>query len=400
MDGHDSSAAYGPWTTKVFPPLTTVRFGDSAEPDTVTVVILARDEERCIARCLDSVNGRGFDDIVVVDTGSTDGTPHIVDSYRNRGVRMLRRPWSGSFAAARNFAVDAVATGWIVFLDADEWLTGQSAERLPACLADLSRIEGVSRLVFAPEIVHVDRNAYSDDVGRIFRADSAIRYKGLVHEYPVIAGHPDQPVGLVGVDIQVNHDGYDRSIAVGKNKRQRNLALLEAARAAEPDNPRWWYFTIRDGLPTLDHSQLVEMCEAMKRLADNPIETGDRRSGREYYRLALGSACQGLVAMGDWPSVHQYCLDLPDVDAHYFRTVTALLGDVATKRDLVTAIELRGDDDLVSESVLDSSGRHMDAVIGALLDRVHDTTKAEQYRDMCAPWTDTFFDRSQLRAHR
>jgi hypothetical protein len=214
----------------------------------------------------------------------------------------------------------------------------------------------------------------------------------------VIPGDPDEPVGLVGVDIQVNHDGYDRSVAIGKNKRQRNLALLEAARVAEPDNPRWWYFTIRDGLPVLGHSQLVNICEVLKRLADQPIRTGDRRSGREYYRLALGPACEGFAAMGDWSSVHRYCADLPDVDAHYFRAIPALLGGAVTKRDLVGAIELRGDDDLVSGSVLDPSGRHLDAVIIALLERVQSAAKAEQYRAMCDFWSDTFFACSRLRS--
>ncbi|WP_204005231.1 glycosyltransferase [Virgisporangium aurantiacum] len=356
------------------------------------MIVLARDEERCIARCLDSVCGRGFDDILVVDTGSTDATPGIVDGYRTRGVRMLRHPWSNSFAAARNAAVDCVATGWIVFLDADEWLTGGS---VPARLAELSRFDDVSRLVFAPRIA--DRNGYSGDVGRIFRADSAIRYKGAVHEYPVIAGEPDEPVGIVGVDIRFDHDGYERSVVVGKDKRRRNLDLLDIARARDPDNPRWWYFTIRDGLPVLGHAQLVRSCTVLKRLADTPVATGDGRSGREYYRLALGQACQAFAAFGDWTSVHRYRADLPDADAHYFGAIAALARDVVTPHDLVGAIELRGRDELVADSVLDPAGRHLDALIVALLDRVRGEADAERYRDMCDPWTDTFFDGSRLR---
>lgn len=363
----------------------------------VNIAILARDEERCIARCLDSVAGRGLDDIVVVDTGSTDKTLRIVYDYRDRGVRLINSPWSNSFAQARNVAIDTIETGWIVFLDADEWITGRSAEQLRPCLAELSRIDDLSRLTWAPQIVHVDRDEFSDDVPRIFHLDSAIRFHGPVHEYPVIAGNTNEPVDIVGLDIIFNHDGYDRSVATGKDKRQRNLALLDAARADEPDNPRWWYFTIRDGLPVLDHAQLVDMCATLQRLADKPVETGDRRSAREYYHLALGSACQRLAAMGDWRTVEQYCVDLPGPDAHYFRTLFELLGGAVTNRDLLQLIGLRGDDEFVSSSVIDSSGRHLDAVLIALLERLRDAAEATQYHELCHPWSDAFFDRSRLR---
>jgi hypothetical protein len=395
--GHDEPADPRRWITKLFPPLTTVNFGDSPKTCSVSVVILAKDEERCIARCLDSVTGRGLDDIVVVDTGSVDNTLRIVDGYRDRGVRLIRLPWSNSFARARNFAIDTIATGWIVFLDADEWMTERSAEQLRICLAELSRIEDVSRLAFAPEIVHVDRDEYSGDVARIFKADSAIRFKGPVHEYPVITGGTDEPVGVVGLDIEFYHDGYDRSVATSKNKRQRNLALLEAARADDPHNPRWWYFTIRDGLPVLDHAQLVDACAVMRSLTNEPTKTGDRRSSSEYHRLALGTACQCFAAMGDWASVHRYCDELPSVDAHYFRTIPELLGGAVTERDLLQAIRLRGNDELVSNSVIDSTGRHLDAIIIALLEKVRGDTAAKQYQELCHPWNDVFFDHSRMR---
>lgn len=396
-----------PWVSRVFSPEVTLTFGET-RPTPISIVIMARDEERCIARCLDSVAGRGFDTVLVVDTGSTDKTPDIVAGYRDHGVRLVRQPWPGSFGQARNSAIEQVASGWVVFLDADEWLSERAAEDLGPCLASLTGIEDVARLVFAPRIFDVDRGGHDEGVPRIFLADSAIRYRGQVHEYPVVEGRAVRPVGLVGLDIEFRHDGYNRAVASEKRKRERNLALLEAALACDPENPRWWYYTLRDALPVLDSARIVELCSTLRRLADGGgAGTGELLSARTYYRLALTLSCQGLAALGDWTAVERHC-DLLDAldsrdnpDAHYFRSVSGLLTGVVTERGLLRTIRLRGDEELVAGSVLDRDGSHLDAVIATLVARLRGPGEAARYLELCAPWTDAFFERSVPRhGHR
>jgi glycosyltransferase involved in cell wall biosynthesis len=369
----------------------------------VSIAVLSKNEERCIARCLDSVVGRGFDDIVVVDTGSVDRTLNIVEEYRQRGVRLLQVPWTNSFADARNFAIETVKTGWIVFLDADEWLGERSRDQLADCLASLSGVKHLDRLVFSPVIRHMERDEITDDVPRIFKADSEIRYRGAVHEYPVVGRFLDEPVGMVGLDIWFRHDGYDPMVANTKNKRERNLALLHTAREEDPDNPRWLYFTVRDGLPTFDRTQLVELCGKLRGLVDKDTATGDRRKAYEYYRLALCEACQGLAVIGDWHTVLRYCDELDRIDqrdspdAHYLRSIAKLVGGMATDRDLLRTMGLRRDDEVVATSAIDGSGRHLDALIVALLAQCRSKADADRYRELCSSWTDVFFEHSHLR---
>jgi hypothetical protein len=392
-----------PWVRRLFPPLTSLRTAPMPAHAPVSVVIPARDEQRCIARCLDSVVGRGFDDILVMDTGSTDRTVDIVTGYRRRGVRLVRMSWPDSFAEVRNTAIAAVATGWIVFLDADEWLAERSADQLAACLTSLNEVADLDRLVFAPLIHHVDRNTVSDDVPRILKADSGIRYRGRVHEYPVLPGDDAGPVPMAGLDIVFHHDGYDRAVTDAKDKRHRNLGLLCAARREEPDNARWLYFTIRDGLPALNRTQLIDACTTLRTLAERDVATGDRRTSRQYYRMALGEACQGLAAMGEWTAMLRYCDELDRLDQRdspdtcYLRTVAELLHGVVTDRDLLRVIRIRRDATAMSASAIDTSGRHLDAVITALLSRVRNAADADRYLALCAPWTDTFFESSRLR---
>jgi glycosyltransferase involved in cell wall biosynthesis len=112
----------------------------------VSVVILTRDEEPNIARCLASV--AWADQVVVVDSGSIDETVPIA---RSLGADIVQQPWLG-FSAQREFALRhcVLRHDWVYFVDADEWISAQLAvevaERLqaPECAAFMQRL----RLVF------------------------------------------------------------------------------------------------------------------------------------------------------------------------------------------------------------------------------------------------------------
>lgn len=102
----------------------------------IALVVIARNEERCIERCLRSA-APYVDDMLVLDTGSTDRTAEIA---RQCGARVATFNWIDDFAAARNAALDAVNARWRLVLDADEWLDDSAA-----ALRELSRrLRGLS----------------------------------------------------------------------------------------------------------------------------------------------------------------------------------------------------------------------------------------------------------------
>ena len=185
----------------------------------IALVMIVRNEARCLARCLRSVRPH-VDELLVLDTGSSDGSCRIA---LDEGARVVEAPWPDDFSAARNLALAQVDAPWRLVLDADEWLlSGSSA------LATLREQ--------APDflgLVSVDSEVV-DDQAQVQHAPSwlprvlprGVAYAGRIHEQPVSA-LPRRRMAL-----QIGHDGYLPEQM--QNKRGRNRRLLAAALADSP----------------------------------------------------------------------------------------------------------------------------------------------------------------------
>ena len=88
--------------------------------------MIVKNEEDCLDRCLDSVHGL-VDEIIVVDTGSTDRTVEIAQAH---GARVEHFVWCDDFAAARNYSLSFAEGDWILILDADESLNPADHEAI------------------------------------------------------------------------------------------------------------------------------------------------------------------------------------------------------------------------------------------------------------------------------
>lgn len=194
----------------------------------LSVCMIARDEAERLPRALASVR-RVAAEIVVVDTGSMDGTIAVARSF---GARVIEAPWQEDFAAARNIALGAARSGWILSLDADEELAPGQDSALRACLADReadawdvvlrSRLSGAQS---GMEFVH--------RFPRLFRNGLGIRFTGRVHEQvgPSLQGARAR---LRESSIVLLHSGYDIDTVRRKAKLERNLRLLQLDYADRP----------------------------------------------------------------------------------------------------------------------------------------------------------------------
>jgi glycosyltransferase involved in cell wall biosynthesis len=194
----------------------------------LSLVMIVRDEARCLARCLDSVRPH-VDGMIVVDTGSVDETVEIAAS---RGAAVHRFAWCDDFAAARNAALDRSDADWNLVLDADEWIEGDADALGPGTLPPAAAAP--ARFIGCVGIVNQGRpegGVARKSIPRLL--PRGVRYEGRVHEQPV------SPLPLVALRLRIGHDGYDE--AQLSRKGDRNEALLRSAIEAAPDDSYLWY---------------------------------------------------------------------------------------------------------------------------------------------------------------
>jgi hypothetical protein len=192
--------------------------------------LIVKNEERFISSCLDSLRGH-VDEIVVVDTGSTDRTIEIAQTG---GARVLRFDWTGSFSDARNHSLEACRGDWILYIDADECL------RVPPGVVIAQEIDrphwAAATVKFRPKTGYT---RYWEH--RLFRRNPEIRFEGKIHEthvHAVTAFAARRGLEIGRADVFIDHYGYDGDQAL---KHPRNLPLLLDSIAGNPRRPYFWY---------------------------------------------------------------------------------------------------------------------------------------------------------------
>jgi glycosyltransferase involved in cell wall biosynthesis len=176
-------------------------------------------------------------EIIVVDTGSTDNTVEIALKY---GAKLFFTTWQDDFAAARNFSLEKAAHQWILCLDADEELI---VERdMLHRLIEIPNIEG-----YLFEVVsEVKKNTLTERLRhpslRLWRNRPSHRFKGCLHEevtQSILKRNGQAQIKVAPVTIR--HYGYQEAEKRKKDKSTRNIRILEQACKREPDNMVYKY---------------------------------------------------------------------------------------------------------------------------------------------------------------
>lgn len=184
----------------------------------LSLTMIVKNEGAYLEECLCSVKGIA-DDIVVVDTGSTDKTVEIAEKH---GARIFNFNWIGDFSAARNFALSKAEGEWILYLDADERLDKGSKKEIERIIASKDKA-GYFCTVKSLDCENNRDNSMR--YVRLFRNITGIQFSGKVHEQ-ISASLTENGVKLLNSKILINHLGYNISIEEKRKKASRNLQLL------------------------------------------------------------------------------------------------------------------------------------------------------------------------------
>lgn len=248
----------------------------------ISLCMIVRDEEAVLGRCLSSVNGL-FDELVIADTGSTDKTKQIALAF---GAKVYDFPWTDDFAAARNFAFSKGTGDYLVWLDADDVIPGESASRFSALRERLEREQ--PDLVRCPYLSGNVR-FYRE---RFLRRGAGFLWQGRVHECIAPQGK------VTEADFAVRHLGS------AKPRGMRNLLIYLKWKEEEPLSARDLYYYGRElcyhglweeaaaMLETMLHSKgwYVNQIDACRLLALCRERTGDRNAALQ---ALLRSFCFG-----------------------------------------------------------------------------------------------------------
>lgn len=210
----------------------------------LSVCLIVRDEANMLTDCLKSVKPVA-DELIVVDTGSQDGTPVLA---KELGARVFERVWPEDFSAARNWSLDYASSDWILVIDADQRLEADSLAQLDAFLWE--PLPGLPRgQVAIKNLSDQGQVSLIHFESRLFPAVASLRYRGRIHEEVLLQGPGFSPSPLIE-GVSMLHWGYVRERLISKDKARRNVDLLLKQQAEEPEQAHWMTY-LADSLSAL-----------------------------------------------------------------------------------------------------------------------------------------------------
>jgi glycosyltransferase involved in cell wall biosynthesis/SAM-dependent methyltransferase len=202
----------------------------ASRPMRVSLCMIVRNEAANLPACLGSVAGL-VDEMVLVDTGSTDGTR---ETARHLGARVVDFTWVDDFAAARNESMRHATGDWIFWLDGDERLDEENRRRFRELRASL-KDENASYIMKQRSVTDpASGEAGVFEHARLFRNRPDIRWCYRVHEQILPALERTGSVQRF-TDLVIEHAGYEEP-TLYRQKQERNLRLLERQNAEQPDD--------------------------------------------------------------------------------------------------------------------------------------------------------------------
>ena len=196
----------------------------------ISACMIVKNEEEFLPNCLNSIKGV-VDEIIIVDTGSTDDTMTIA---KNFGAKVYHHPWNDSFSEARNHCLNHASGDWILQIDADEELEQADIPKLRLAISD-HRYNGI--IIAIQSIIKDGLHTFYHP--RIFRRGKGF-YKDIIHEQTIIEGE------RLPTEIRLYHHGYNLDEKKMRIKWQRTTHLLKKQIAHNKHDGFAWFNLIRN----------------------------------------------------------------------------------------------------------------------------------------------------------
>jgi tetratricopeptide (TPR) repeat protein len=262
----------------------------------LTLCMIVRDSVRTLDACLTSIRP-WVDEMVVVDTGSTDETPQLAARH---GARVFHFPWCDDFAAARNESLRHANGTWLFWMDSDDTIDETNGRKLRQ-LADQPLPSAPMGYVMqvhcpGPEVDGCSSFTSVDHV-KMFRNRSDLRFEGRIHEQ-ILGGIRRVGGAVVWTDLFIVHSGSDQSSEGRERKHERDLRLLQLELVDHPEHP---FALFNLGMTYGDMGDHQRAIQFLTRALE--VAAPDESHVRKAYALLISSQTQ----TGEYQSAWQTC---------------------------------------------------------------------------------------------
>jgi len=251
----------------------------------LSACLIVRDNERTLGPCLESLLP-WVDEVIVVDTGSTDGTPELAARL---GARLFHFPWCDDFSAARNESLSHARGDWVFWMDSDDTIT----EACGRGLRDLALGDHRPEVLGYVMQVHCPGGTTdgADDVTcvdhvKLIRNRPDLHFEGRIHEQ-VLPSIRRAGGEVAWTGLHVVHSGSDQTAEGRARKLERDFRLLGLELRDQPDHP---FVLFNLGMTHADGGQHAEAIEFLRR----GIRVADPKDShlRKAYALLAASLQQ------------------------------------------------------------------------------------------------------------
>ena len=321
----------------------------------ICVLLLTKNEAVSIEKALNSLFGIA-DQVVIVDTGSTDDTLAIARAHPLQ-PEVYETVWSDDFSAARNTALSYCRYAWCLFLDADEYIDEACRPLVRHLIEEALTTD--PKPLYAPLIDNLNGNLLRNNP-RIFAARNTLKYRGRVHEYLSDLSGAD----VVSLhDILIKHTGYLPAMHDQQQKHQRNLNLLRLQMKEEPDVYRWKYFILR--YLSFSSAEALAVLEDFGRLRlpynqDIEVYAFNAKSRLIHYYLDKGM----------WEKAYQHASELYAYYKDYDSTIIYVCSSLYFSYEKFQSSIAESEKYLACLSTLEKDVYHHEVTNPALVDRL------------------------------
>ena len=189
----------------------------------ISACYIVKNEAINLAKSIKSLKNQ-VNEIVVVDTGSTDNTIVVA---RKLGAKIYSFPWQDDFSQARNFALSKAKGDWLILLDADEYFTAKTAGNIRQVIRQAQQADGLLIQMVNYDVDKAEIQDYFYQL-RIVRNQQGLHYEGKIHEELKLSEGKSMKFFRIPPEmLEIYHTGYASSVS--RQKLERNLKLLQQA---------------------------------------------------------------------------------------------------------------------------------------------------------------------------